>query len=654
MTIRQRILRVGTFLALGTLVVGLTGQSIPLPGNLKAEGVPAIPEELVRDLQRYTEFRTASFSGWHPTRREMLISTRFGNVPQLHRVAAPGGARTQLTFFSEPVTSGDYQPKSGRYIAYSRDVGGSEFYQIFLYDTQDGRSRMVSDGKSRNQSLRWSPSGKLLAFTSTRRTGRDFDIYVMDPETPESARLVYQASGGRSFSVVDWAPDENALLIVSYGSITDAELIHLQLSDGTSRRLTPAENGEQRAVDTARFTRDGRWILYTSDQGTEFKTLRRQAAGGVGAATAGREETLVASLEGDVESFALSSDEKYLAYSVNVAGESRLHLLELATRRTLPVPDIPKGTISGLEWREGAAELGFTSNNSQGTNAYSMQLGGGLTQWTFSELGGLLPEDLRDPEIVRWKSFDGLEISGLLYLPPAKFTGKRPVLIQIHGGPEGQSRPGFQGSRNYFLNELGVAVLYPNVRGSSGFGKTFVSLDNGRKREDSVKDIGALLDYVATRPDLDAERVMVSGGSYGGYMVLAAMTHYNARLRAAVDVVGISNWVTFLKNTQGYRQDLRRAEYGDERDADMREFLERISPLTNASRITKPMLVIQGKNDPRVPVTESLQMVEKIRSNGGTVWYLEAADEGHGFRKKGNRDFQLAAEALFIQENLLR
>jgi dipeptidyl aminopeptidase/acylaminoacyl peptidase len=645
---RRWIFRFRLLLAVGALAVGLMGQFLPVPGNLKAEGIPAIPEELATELQRYTEFRTASFSGWHPVRREMLISTRFGNVPQLHRVAAPGAARTQLTFFAEPVSSGDYQPQSGRYIAFTRDVGGSEFYQIFLYDTHTGRSRMVSDGKSRNQSLRWSPSGKQLAFTSTRRTGRDFDIYVMDPEKPESARMVFPASRGRSFSVADWSPDEKALLILSYGSITDAELIYLRLADGVSRQLTPAKDGEQRAVDAARFTRDGRWILYTSDQGGEFKTLRRQPVAG------GAEETLVASPEGDVEAFALSADEKHLAYTLNLAGESRLHLVEFGTRTALPVPAIPKGTISGLEWREGAAELGFTSNNSQGANAYSLEVSGALTQWTFSELGGLLPEELRDPEIVRWKSFDGLEISGLLYLPPAKFQGKRPVIIQIHGGPEGQSRPGFQGSRNYFLSELGVAVLYPNVRGSAGFGKTFVSLDNGRKREDSVKDIGSLLDYIATRPDLDADRVMVSGGSYGGYMVLAAMTHYNARIRAAVDVVGISNWVTFLNNTQGYRQDLRRAEYGDERDPDMREFLERISPLTNAARITKPMLVIQGKNDPRVPVTESLQMVEKIRSHGGTIWYLEAADEGHGFRKKGNRDFQLAAEALFVRENLLR
>jgi dipeptidyl aminopeptidase/acylaminoacyl peptidase len=633
---------------LAVLPAWVAGQEIPVPGNLKAEGIPAIPESLMTELQRYTEYRTAGFSGWHPTRREMLISTRFGNVPQLHRVASPGAARTQLTFFAEPVSSGDYQPKTGRYIAYTRDVGGSEFYQIFLYDTQTGRSRMVSDGKSRNQSIRWSPSGKLLAFTSTRRTGRDFDVYVMDPEKPESARMVHQASGGRSFSTADWSPDESALLVLSYGSITDADLLYVSLATGASRSLTPAKAGEQRAIDSARFTPDGRSVLYTSDQGTEFKTLRRQPVSG------GAEETLVADLAGDIEAFVLSNDEKYLAYTTNVAGESRLHLQDFPARRALAVPPIPKGTIGGLEWREGAPELGFSSNNAQGANAFSVEVGGQLTQWTFSELGGLLAEELQDPEIIRWKSFDGLEISGLLYAPPARFRGKRPVIIQIHGGPEGQSRPGFQGSRNYFLSEMGVAILYPNVRGSAGFGKTFVSLDNGRKREDSVKDIGALLDYIATRKDLDAERVMVSGGSYGGYMVLACMTHYNDRIRAAVDVVGISNWVTFLRNTQGYRQDLRRAEYGDERDPDMREFLERISPLTNAAKIKKPMLVIQGKNDPRVPVTESLQMVEKIRTNGGTIWYLEAADEGHGFRKKGNRDFQLAAEAVFVKENLLR
>ena len=193
----------------------------------------------------------------------------------------------------------------------------------------------------------------------------------------------------------------------------------------------------------------------------------------------------------------------------------------------------------------------------------------------------------------------------------------------------------------------------PNVRGSSGYGKAYLQLDNGYQREDSVKDIGALLDWVARQSELDAERVAVIGGSYGGYMVLASMTHYDDRLRAGIDIVGISNFVTFLENTQDYRRDLRRVEYGDERDPEMRAFLEKISPTTNAGKITKPLFVAQGLNDPRVPASESEQMVEVIRENGGVVWYLLARDEGHGFRKKANRDYYGRAVVLFLQEHLL-
>ena len=244
-------------------------------------------------------------------------------------------------------------------------------------------------------------------------------------------------------------------------------------------------------------------------------------------------------------------------------------------------------------------------------------------------------------------------ISGFLYKPPASFTGKRPVMINIHGGPEGQSRPGFQGRNNYFLNELGIAIVFPNVRGSTGFGKTFSQLDNWEKREDSVKDIGALLDWVSGRPDLDADRVMVMGGSYGGYMTLAVATSYNDRIRCSLDVVGISNFVTFLERTEAYRRDLRRVEYGDERDPKMREFLQRIAPLNHAAKIRKPIFVVQGKNDPRVPVGESEQMVAQLKQQGTPVWYLMATDEGHGFAKKKNADFHFYATVAFIRQYLL-
>jgi dipeptidyl aminopeptidase/acylaminoacyl peptidase len=227
------------------------------------------------------------------------------------------------------------------------------------------------------------------------------------------------------------------------------------------------------------------------------------------------------------------------------------------------------------------------------------------------------------------------------------------VIINIHGGPEGQSRPGFLGRTNYYLNELGIAVIYPNVRGSTGYGKTFVKLDNGMKREDSVKDIGALLDWIAQQPDLDASKVMVTGGSYGGYMTLAVATNYNDRIACALDVVGVSNFNTFLKNTESYRRDLRRVEYGDERDPAIAEFFERIAPLNNAGRITKPLFVVQGGNDPRVPHTEAEQMVARVKQNGRSVWYLMARDEGHGFRKKTNVDFQFYATVMFVRRFLL-
>jgi dipeptidyl aminopeptidase/acylaminoacyl peptidase len=308
-----------------------------------------------------------------------------------------------------------------------------------------------------------------------------------------------------------------------------------------------------------------------------------------------------------------------------------------------------------MAWHDAGGELAFSIASARSTSdIYSVAADGGkVARWTESELGGLVAERLVEPELIRWTSFDGREITGFLYRADPKFKGKRPVIINIHGGPEGQSRPIFQGRNNYFMNELGVAMIFPNVRGSSGYGKSYVALDNADRREDSVRDIGALLDAIAKRDDLDPQRVMVTGGSYGGYMTLACATFYNDRLRCALDIVGISHFGTFLKNTESYRRDLRRVEYGDERDPKMAEFFERTAPLNNASKITKPLFVVQGGNDPRVPLSEAEQIVAKVRQNGSPVWYLMARDEGHGFRKKGNADFQFYATVEFVKRHLI-
>ena len=620
-----------------------------MPDNLVVEGVPPLPPELKRDVGRYLEFRAAGLSSWHPQRREMLISTRFADAAQLHLVTQPGGARKQITFFPEPVAGGSYQPTTGDYFVFAQDIGGGEFYQLYRFDLADAKVTLLTDGKSRNSGGAWSTDGKQIAYTSTRRTGRDNDVRVMDPANPASDRQVLELSGG-GWAVLGWSPDDTKLLLEEGISINESYLWLADLKTGTKELLTP-KGPEKIAWGPATFAKSGKSIFLVSDQGTEFKQLHRMDLA-TQALT-----PLSAGLKGDVEDFDLSDDGKLLAFVTNEDGVSRLHLLNAATGKSLPVPKLPLGVIGSLKWHQNNRDLGFTLSAAQSpSDVYSLDVKTRkLDRWTESETGGLDPRQFAEPELVRIKSFDGLEFSAFVYRPDAKkFPGPRPVLINIHGGPEAQSRPIFQSRNNYYLNELGVAVIYPNVRGSDGYGKTFLTFDNGFKREDSVKDIGALLDWLPAQPGFDKDRVAVIGGSYGGYMVLACMTHYSDRLRCGVDIVGISNFLTFLKNTQDYRRDLRRVEYGDEREPAMAEFLLKIAPTANVAKITKPLFVVQGLNDPRVPVTEAEQMVKAIRDQGGTAWYLMAKDEGHGFAKKRNADFMFYSVIQFLQQNLLK
>jgi dipeptidyl aminopeptidase/acylaminoacyl peptidase len=364
---------------------------------------------------------------------------------------------------------------------------------------------------------------------------------------------------------------------------------------------------------------------------------------------------LTSDIPWDVSGFDLSPDGRFIVFTTNEAGVSKVYAMDTATDEYRVVEGFPIGVIGGAQFHDNNRDVALTIATARSTaDVYSFDVETGMIErWTESELGGMVASELSEPELIRWPSFDQREITGFIYRPDSRFTGKRPVIINIHGGPEGQSRPTSLGRNNYFVNELGAAIIVPNVRGSTGYGKTFVALDNGKKREDSVRDIGALLDWIAAQPDLDPDRVMVTGGSYGGYMTLAVATNYNDRIRCALDVVGISHFGTFLKNTEAYRKDLRRVEYGDERDPEMAQFFDAISPLNNAAQIKKPLFVVQGGNDPRVPLSEAEQMVAKVRQNDSPVWYLMARDEGHGFRKKNNADFQFFATVLFVKEFLV-
>jgi dipeptidyl aminopeptidase/acylaminoacyl peptidase len=617
--------------------------------NLVVEGVPKIPQSLVETVDRYTNFRNAYLDSWDPVARELLISTRFADTNQIHRLTMPGGARTQLTFYTDAVAGASYPPKPQGFFIFSKDVGGGEFFQLYRYDTPSGDATLLTDGKSRNTSPKWSNAGDRIAYGSTRRTGNDVDVYVVNPSDPKSDHLLVQLQGG-GWQVLDWSPDDKKILLVDQLSANQSFLWIADAATGEKSLLTPQNHMETVSYDGGQFSADGKGIYTTTDRDSEFHRLTYIDL-------ASKQPTyLTTQIAWDVDDFDLSSDGEKLAFVTNEDGFGILHVVDTKSGKEKPLPALPKGIISDVRWHQNSRDLGFDISSARATSdVYSLDIQTGeVSRWTYSETGGVNASQFPEPELIHWKAEDGKTISGFLYRPPAKFAGKRPVIINIHGGPEGQSRPGFLGRSNYYLDELGVAIIYPNVRGSTGYGKSFLAADNGFQREASYHDIGSLLDWIQTQTGLDSSKVLVTGGSYGGFMTLAVATTYNDRICCSVDVVGPSNLVTFLEHTSGYRQDLRRVEYGDERDPKMREFLERIAPMNKAKNITKPLFVVAGKNDPRVPASESQQMVTKVRENGTPVWWLMANDEGHGFRKKINQDFQFYATVMFMKEYLLK
>jgi dipeptidyl aminopeptidase/acylaminoacyl peptidase len=626
--------------------------------NLIVDGVPGIPASLVETAGRYGSFRSATLADWNPTGREMLIATRFAETAQLHLVKTPGGERQQLTFFVDAVGNGRFHPGNrsqaggGDYIVFMKDIGGGEWYQLYRYDMASGGVTLLTDGKARNLMGPWSSGGDQIAYMSTRRTGKDTDLWVMNPADPKSDRLLTKLEGG-GWEPEDWSPDDSKILLKEEISLNEAYLWLVDTKTGEKTALMPGgtKRGDKIAYGDARFSKDGKGIYVTTDGKAEYMNLAYVEVSRPEA------KYIITGPEAkwDVERFDLSSDGKWIAYVKDEDGVSVIRVRRTTDQKEIPLRGLPVGVVTSLRWNRNGHELGFSLTNARGPgDCYSLDVTTGkLERWTTSETA-VKSDAFPQAELVKWKSFDGKEISGFLYKPPAKFTGKRPVLVVIHGGPEGQSQPLFLGRSNYYLNELGIALIYPNVRGSTGYGKTFTLLDNGFKREDTYKDINALFDWIATRSDLDAERIGVTGGSYGGHMTLAVSTFYSDRIRCSVDIVGMSNLVTFLEHTEAYRRDLRRVEYGDERDPKMREFLEKIAPMNNIEKIRKPMFVIAGKNDPRVPVSESQQIADALKRQGTPVWLLIAKDEGHGYRKKANQDFQFYATVEFLQRYLLK
>lgn len=608
-------------------------------GTATLQNVPAIPPEVSAAVQRYQNSRSAEFQDWLAD-GSMLITTRFGPSQQLHHVRAPGAARTQLTFYASPVAGALAIPGTQRFVL-TRDTDGDEWFQHYARGLTGDAAQLTVPG-TRNGSPVISRDGRLLAWAQATKGAAGYALLAADPQAPGRPRTLYRSEGAVEAS--DLSADKRQLLFARNLSNRETQLFLLDIASGRATRIAPAANPAR--YEDARFLPGGRSIIAISDRDSDTRRLVE-----IDLAT-GSERVLTPGLRWDVEAFDLSADGRVIAYSVNEDGFSRVAVQDRVTRRALPQPAHPRGVLSALRFSPDGRRLaiGLSGATSAG-DVWTWEMDGAkLSRWTESELGDLDPARLAEPSLIRFRSFDGLSVPAFVYRPRGVPASRRtPVIIDIHGGPEAQTRPGWNYGAQYFADVLGATVILPNVRGSDGYGRRYLDLDNAAKREDSVKDIGALLDWIGQQPGLDAKKVAVYGQSYGGYMSLAVMTHYSDRLVGGVERYGISDFVTFLRNTEAYRRDNRRAEYGDERDPAMLQAFGRISPLNNIARITKPMLVMQGANDPRVPQSESEQVVAKLRANGVDTGYVLFADEGHGFQKKANNDLRREVETVFLQ-----
>jgi dipeptidyl aminopeptidase/acylaminoacyl peptidase len=634
-------------------------KTVPVPPNTKVEGMPPIPQSIADGLALYTQYRTALLQAWHPTKRQILFSTTFGATPQLHLIDGPGRDRRQLTWMpggvSPTLSSPSFDPADGNTLVFAYDPAGKEARSIYRYDFTSGQPVLVTPALIRYTPL-WLRSGKWLVYDSNERDGKDIDLYVIDPRDPTTKRRIGEFTG--NWSPHDASPDGKTIVVNEVLSNSESYLWLVNVQTGEKRTLTPRD-GEKAAWLNARFSSDGRKVYALSDwHGGQWRVWRCDIANCVWSPVT--PDGMV--VDGPISTppvgdrFQISSDGSTMAVVVDRGSSTELQLLDLTTLKAKPIPGIPAGIFQELRWRPGSRELAFTVITAKTAgDVYSVDTSlGTVSRWTSSE-ATFNTDALPAPEIVEWKSFDGLTISGVVYRPPAKFTGPRPVLVNIHGGPDSRDRARFLGRSNYFLNELGVTLIYPNVRGSSGFGRKFQDLDNGTKRGDSIKDIGAVLDWIATRPELDRGRVVLTGASYGGWLALEAGIVYNDRIRGIIEGAGIADFITYMEQQEPSRVDGQRAEYGDERDPQMREFLKSISPVTRAADLKKPTLIVQGGKDPRVPVAQAQELVRALRTNNAPVWYVEFTDANHDNfpGAAANFDFTMASWVLFFQQFVL-
>ncbi|MGI9345245.1 MAG: S9 family peptidase [Gammaproteobacteria bacterium] len=622
-----------------------------LPDAIEADGIPPVPQQIADRLWQYQHVRSARFVGWFGE-GGILITTRFSQNSQLHVVREPAGVRTQLTFADDTIRFVAPAPNYAQGVIIGRDSNGSEDYKFYLYNPISSSVQLISDTAGRYTDPVWSPEGEYLAFANNSRNSRDSDIYIRNMQTGKSWPVL-QRSG--TWYPMSFDPGGQRLLVGRYISSTDIRLYLLTLDTEQIQRLDPDAYAAYQPI--ARFSPDGEGIWFLSDRQSEYVSLRYLDL------KTRQEKIYSQHSSGDVTRFAVSRNGTRVAYVVSENGFDRLRLLNVSKNRLEVLPDSMAAAatrIYELEFNPTDEHLALSLGNPTiPSDVYTLSMRGKyrLTRWTYSELGPLSDRILPKPEVVFYPTFDSGKsgrrrlIPALLYRP--KTEGPHPVIVWIHGGPASQALPVFNATLYYMLNELGVAVIRPNIRGSSGYGKTFLKLDNGFRREDALLDIGALLDWISSQYSLDYRRVGLMGGSYGGYILLAALIRYSERIKAGVALAPITDFISYLERTPDYMRDLRRQEYGDERDPQMRAFLARISPRRQVAQIRAPLMVVQGLNDPRISADQTKTLIDELRANGGVAWYLTAANEGHGYSRKDNYDFYQAVLMHFWNTYLL-
>lgn len=560
----------------------LQGDVIKPSANLVIDGIPNIPASLAPKVRRYSNFYGLPLAGWDPTKRELWLKG-ISNVSWVSKVEIPGGSPKAWIYLQ---TNGIYdlyfQPQA-KSLVYNRDADGNEAYQMYLYDIEKRSDRPFTDSDSRNTEPVWSNSGDRIVYCSTPTGGKGVSLRLVNPLEPKSDRLLVQSSGNY-LKAYDWSPTDEQVVYCEFIANTISKLWVINIKTGERRLLSSKGKQGEQYYSSLKFSRDGKGIFVVTDKDFDFRRLAYLDL------RTGRFKYLTTDIRWDVDEYQLSPDGKTLAVITNEDGISRLSLITVNTGRRRQISATPIGVISDLKWHDNSVDLAFNFKSSQAPNdVYSLSTSDEkLEQWTKSITGGIRTGSIAKPELIKWKSFDGRMIPGFIYRPPSTFTGKRPVLISLHGGPVDQYRPTFGYDDNYFSNEMGVVRIYPNMRGSSGYGKAFLDLDNGEKRDGAVKDIGALLDWIKTQPDLDAERVVVQGESYGGYLALAVAENYSDRISGTISDSGMTNLATFIENTEGWRRDVQRPEFGDERDPNIRAFMDRTAPVNNADYIKKP------------------------------------------------------------------